>query len=132
MAFATHLIKIRGIFDKQKWTKEELKKYVDRKIKEIESFYHADLELFRVEEDTIEIWVFIHAFSSEATNEVIEKWLKNHIEEDMFLGLNDKLLRKYAKENKTGIVVKDFKVKKLMSIYDIYDGEKPKLLIHLQ
>lgn len=53
MVYATHLIKVKGTFNPKRWTKEKLREYVDNKIKEIRSFYHPDLELFKVKDDTI-------------------------------------------------------------------------------
>lgn len=84
MAIATHLIKIKGTFDNNKWTEEKLRNFVNDKINdEIESIYHPDLELFQVKERSIEVWVYI---SDSIPLELLEKnvrdWLKNHIKED--------------------------------------------------
>ncbi len=81
MRIATHLIKIKGTFD-NKWKEKELRDYVKDKIKEIESFYHTDLELFKVDDNKIEVWVYIHALPSEAKRNIIDKWLKDHIKEE--------------------------------------------------
>jgi len=82
MNIATHLIKIRGTFDKDMWKEEELKDYVKSKIKnEIESVLHPDLELFKTDKSTAEIWVYISTLPSEATRDVIDKWLEDHITE---------------------------------------------------
>ena len=82
MNIATHLIKIRGTFDKDIWKEEELKDYVKSKIKkEIENVLYPDLELFKVDKDTAEVWVFISALPSEVTRDVIYKWLEYHITE---------------------------------------------------
>lgn len=82
MNLATHLIKIRGTFDKDIWKEEELKDYIKSKIKnEIESVLHADLELYKTDKGTIEVWVFISALSSKATRDIIDKWLEDHITE---------------------------------------------------
>ena len=82
MSIATHLIKIRGTFDKDIWKEEELKDYVKSKIKnEIESVLHPDLELFKTDKSIAEIWVYISALPSAATRDVIDKWLEDHITE---------------------------------------------------
>lgn len=84
MAIATHLIKIKGTFDTNKWTEEKLRNFVNDKINDdIEGIYHPDLELFQVKERSIEVWVYI---SDSILLELLEKnvrdWLKNHIKED--------------------------------------------------
>ncbi|MEA2097959.1 MAG: hypothetical protein U9P70_02700 [Patescibacteria group bacterium] len=113
MAFATHLIKIKGSFDVQKWTKEKLRKYIDEKIStEIYSFYHAEIELFQIKKNNIEIWVYISAFPSEATNRIIEKWIEDHIKED-------------------GIETKEFKVEEKRSLLDSNNEESSQIVVHL-
>lgn len=89
MIIATHLIKIKGTFDKNIWGHEEemlnetLKEYVKTKIKfEIDNCYHADLELFKITDNKIEIWVFIKAIQSCLPKDIIEKWLNDHINEE--------------------------------------------------
>ena len=84
MAIATHIIKIKGTFDNKKWTEEQLRNFVDDKIKdEIESIYHPDLELFQVKDRTIEVWAYIRDLSSlKLLEENIRNWLKNHIKEE--------------------------------------------------
>lgn len=89
MLVATHLIKIKGTFNKNIWGYDEeklndiLKEYVKTKIKfEIDSCYHADLELFKIDDDKIEVWVFINALSSCVSKDIIEKWLNNHINDE--------------------------------------------------
>ncbi|MBU3965087.1 hypothetical protein KKG29_03105 [Patescibacteria group bacterium] len=111
MALATHLIKIEGSFS-QKWTEEKLREYVKQKILEIESFYHTDVELFRVQGNTIEVWVYISALPSEAKNITIGEWIKNHIKED-------------------GIEVKGFEVKIIMSFLDPISEKPPQFMIYL-
>lgn len=83
MTIATHVIKIRGIFDENIWKEDELKNYVASKIKkEIYHTFHADLELFQVDGDKIEIWIYISAYPSEVTNNIIGKWIVDHIKEE--------------------------------------------------
>lgn len=84
MAVATHLIKIRGTFDNKKWTEEQLRCLVRDKIKdEIEDIYHPDLELFRVEDRSIEVWAYISDFAPlELLEKNVRDWLKNHVEEE--------------------------------------------------
>lgn len=84
MVTATNLIKIKGTFDNNKWTEEQLKNYVNDKIKsEIDSFYHSDLELFQVKDTYIEVWVYIHDLTlSELLEQNIKDWLKKHIKEE--------------------------------------------------
>jgi hypothetical protein len=83
MRVATHLIKIKGNIDKNVWTEDKLDKYVRSKIDcDITSFYHADLELFGIENDVVNVWVFVSALSSEVSRDIIDEWLKNHIKEE--------------------------------------------------
>jgi hypothetical protein len=82
MHIVTHIIKIKGTFDSS-WDKKKLRAYVDLKIKnEIEDVLHPDLELFEAKDGIIDVWVFITALPSEATDKVVEKWIKDHIKED--------------------------------------------------
>lgn len=83
MVIATHIIKIRGIFDENIFKENELKDYVESKIKsEIDSSFHTDLELFKVDGNKIDVWVFISAFPSEVTRNIIDKWIRDHIKEE--------------------------------------------------
>ena len=82
MSIATHIIKIRGTFDEGIWKEEELKDYVKSKIKdEIEIMLHPDLELFKTEKGTVEVWVFVSTSPSEVTRDIVDKWLEDHITE---------------------------------------------------
>lgn len=84
MVIATHIIKIRGTLDKNIWTDENnTKEYVKDKIRnDIDPSFHTDLELFKIDGDEIDVWVYIHAFPSEVTMEICEKWIKDHIKEE--------------------------------------------------
>ncbi len=84
MAVATHLIKIKGTFDNNKWTDEQLRNFVNDKIKDdVESIYHPDLELFQVKDKSIEVWTYISDFTSlKLLEKNVRDWLKNHIKED--------------------------------------------------
>lgn len=111
MAFATHLVKINGEVDLSVWSEEKLKKYVSNKIKkEIEPTFHASRELFKLEDDKVEVWVYISALPSEATRKVIEKWLNDHIVED-------------------GLKVTNFEVEVVASMVD---PDKTKFFIRLE
>lgn len=82
MHIATHLIKIKGKFSKDIWTEEKLDKYVRSKIGgDIKNFYHADLELFGIEDDVINVWVFVSALPSEVSRDIVDKWLSDHVNE---------------------------------------------------
>lgn len=102
MPIGTHVIKIKGEFDKSNWNEEKLKELVRTKIKkEIDKFYCTDLELFHIDEKEekgiIDVWVFIEFvgadISTVKTN--AEKWLNDHLKE----------------EKEKGITIKDFEVK---------------------
>jgi hypothetical protein len=83
MKIATHLIKINGKFDKNIWTEEKLDVYVRSKIEcDIDKLYHADLELFKIDDEIIDVWVFISVSPSKVTRDIIGKWIKNHITEE--------------------------------------------------
>lgn len=89
MTVATHLIKIKGTFDKNIWghgekvLNETLKEYIKTKIKnEIFSSYHADLELFKIDDDKIEVWVYINSPPLSTLKDMIEKWIHDHINEE--------------------------------------------------
>lgn len=86
---ATHLIKIKGTFDKKIWgyekeiLNEKLKEYVNKKIKEeIDRIYHTDLELFQINDNMIDVWVYLRAYPYDISKDIIEKWLKNHIKDE--------------------------------------------------
>ncbi len=80
---ATHLIKISGTYDESKWNDITLKEYVKRKIQsEIEDVLHPSLELFKAENGDVNVWVYIRALPSEATQPTIQKWLEDHIKEE--------------------------------------------------
>jgi len=87
MAIATHLIKIKGTFDDKTWTDEKLRCLVRDKINdEIESIYHPDLELFHIDDRSIEVWAYISDFAPlKLLEKNVRDWLKNHIKEE---GLN--------------------------------------------
>lgn len=83
MPVATHVIKIQGTFDKQSWNEKKIEDYVDYKIEnEIDETFSTDLELYNIIDNKIEIWVLIFAYPSEVSNEIIGKWIKNHIKEE--------------------------------------------------
>jgi hypothetical protein len=83
MHIATHLIKIKGKIDRNIWTEEKLKSFVISKIDcDIRRFYHADLELFGIEDEIVNVWVFVSALPSEVSRDLISKWLDDHIKED--------------------------------------------------
>jgi hypothetical protein len=80
MPIATHLIKVKG--EIRAVVSDDLKEYVDEKIvNEIDLSFHATLEKFEVKGNHAEVWVYLHAFPSEISQEVIEEWLKDHIKE---------------------------------------------------
>ena len=82
MTIATHLIKIKGTVKDGKKKENQLKDYVKEKIyTEVDSIFHPDLELFRVDEhDTIEVWVY--ASGPGVTKRIVEQWLQDHIKEE--------------------------------------------------
>ncbi len=83
MSVATHLIKIKGSIDTEKWTGETLKKYVKKKITdEVEPSFHTSLELFRLKDNDIEVWVYVSALPSEVKEDIVKEWMDNHIKED--------------------------------------------------
>jgi DNA-directed RNA polymerase beta' subunit len=113
VAIATHLIKIKGSLDIEKWTEEKIKKYIDKKLKdEIESLYHADLELLRVKDNDVEVWVYISALPSEATEYMIKKWLNDHIRED-------------------SVAVKDVEIVEVVNLLNLANGNHLNFRIHL-
>jgi hypothetical protein len=83
MHVATHLIKIKGKIDKNIWTKEKLKDYILSKIgSDILRYYHTDLELFRIDDKIVDVWVYISALPSEVSQDIICNWLNFYIKED--------------------------------------------------
>jgi hypothetical protein len=85
MPIAAHLIKVKGEIGQ--WSDDDLKEYVDEKIvNEIDMSFHATLEKFEVKGNHAEVWVYIHAFPSEISIEVMEKWLNDHIKESGISG----------------------------------------------
>jgi len=92
MVVATHIVKIRGTFDKNIWNEEKLIKYVRKKIIcDLHDSFHTHLELFKVDlmegeeidgKGKIEVWVYVHAYPSEVTKDIIKKWIDYNIKED--------------------------------------------------
>lgn len=83
MTIGTHIIKIRGTFDENIWKEDELKNYVESKIKkEIYPTFHTDLELFKVDGDKVAVWAYVSAYPSEVTSNIIGKWIVDHIKEE--------------------------------------------------
>lgn len=95
MVIATHLIKVKGIVRDEKKREKEIKAYVLEKINnEIEGMFHADLELFHIDDDgTTDVWVYASGLRG-SIDYTVERWLKNHIKEE-------------------GIDVKDFEIEEL-------------------
>lgn len=85
MVVATHVVKVRGSFDKNIWDEEKLRKYVRRKIIcNIYDVLYPNLILFKVDNDKIEVRVYVHGYSSEVTKDIIKKWIdKNIVEEGL-------------------------------------------------
>lgn len=80
MAIATHLIKVSGAFDPEIWNASSIKEYVTNKITEIEKVLHPDLELFSIHDvHQIDVWLYLMALPSEVTQEIVDKWIKDHI-----------------------------------------------------
>ena len=112
MKLATHLIKVKGLYNAS-WTEEKLRKYVYRKIREIDDYYGAQIELLEINDSITEVWVFISAlFETDYLEELVEKWLKRHIKED-------------------GLKVTDFEIREILNFKDLFDESKPKYLIFL-
>lgn len=109
MTIATHLIKIKGTFDRNIWGHEDkflnetLKEYVKTKIKnEIFSSYHADLELFKIDDDKIEVWVFINSPPISTLKDIVEKWLDDHVNDEGIMATDVEIEEKfnlYSPEN---------------------------------
>lgn len=88
MVVATHIVKVRGTFDKNIWNDDKLRKYVRKKIIcEIDDSFHTHLELFKIDDDNdnkckIEVLVYIYALPSEIDRDTIKKWIDDHIMEE--------------------------------------------------
>jgi len=82
MIFATHLIKVKGNFNTHIWTEASLSEYVDIKIGELESTFHAEVELFKIyNKNQIDVWIMIRGLPSEVSQSIVDKWAKDHITE---------------------------------------------------
>ena len=83
MPIATHVIKVKGTFDEKIWNEKKIEDYVDYKIEnDIDETFSTDLELYSITDNNIEIWVLIFAYPSEVSNDIVDKWIKNHIKEE--------------------------------------------------
>lgn len=83
MYLATHIITVKGTFDKSIWTEESLKKYVKDKIKSnIFETFHADMEYFNVIKNNVDVSVYISCLPSEVNKSIISKWLKENVIEN--------------------------------------------------
>lgn len=106
MVIATHLIKIKGSFDQRNWTEKKLEEFVKQKIKKIDPSFHADLELFQVQDGNIEVWVYISAFPSEVSEFIVSVWIKTHLKED-------------------GVEVKKFEIKVITNVIESLKADSP-------
>ncbi len=107
MVIATHLIKIKGAFEQNKWTEKKLEEYVRQKIKEIDLSFHANLELFQIQDSNIKVWVFISAFPSEVDDTIVGNWIKTHLKEE-------------------GIEVKEFEIKVIIDVTESLKADSPR------
>lgn len=83
MHIATHLINVKGTFDRNIWTMESLKRYVNKKIKSnIFETFHTDIESFNVTKNNIDVSVYISCLPSEVKKSIVSKWLKENIIEN--------------------------------------------------
>src|SRR3990167_9531771 len=78
MTVGTHLIKIKGTFDKKiwgyedEWVNEIFKEYIKTKIKnEIDSHYNPNLEFVRIDDNKIAVWIYIKALSINISRDII-------------------------------------------------------------
>lgn len=82
MIYATHLIKVKGNFNVFLWNETSLREYVDEKIGELESTFHAEVELFKIyNKNQIDVWILIRGLPSEVSQSIVERWAKDHITE---------------------------------------------------
>ena len=83
MVTATHIVKVRGMFDRNIWDENKLRKFVRKKIIcDLDGCFHAHLELFKISDNKIDVWIFIFALPSEVERDIIDKWIKDHIKEE--------------------------------------------------
>ncbi len=92
MVIATHIIKVRGSFNRNLWNQDTITKYVRKKIiSNIDDIYHTNLELLKIDypnenNGKIEVWVYIHGYPSQVDKDLINVWLdKNIIEEGLII-----------------------------------------------
>ena len=84
MPVATHVIKIKAEFNLG-WNEEKLRELIKSKAKEVDNFFSLDLELFKIENYTIDVWFFIEFVGVKdaiLVKNMIGKWLKDHIKEE--------------------------------------------------
>ena len=83
MPVATHVIKIKVEFD-ENWNEEKLKELIKSKAKEVDKFFALDLELFKVENNVMDVWFFIEFcyVKLSRVKDMSDKWFKDHIKED--------------------------------------------------
>lgn len=110
MVFATHFIKVKGSFDQNKWTEKKLEKYVKQKIKEIEPSFHTELELFQIQDNNIEVWVYISALPSEINDKIVGDWIKAHLKEE-------------------GVETKEFEVIVILDITESLKADSPRQIM---
>ncbi len=110
MVLATHLIKIKGNFNRNKWTEKKLEEYVKQKIKEIEPSFHTELELFQIQDNNIDVWVYISALPSEVSDKIVDKWIKTHLKEE-------------------GIETKEFEKKMIFDITESLKADSPRQIM---
>lgn len=102
--------KIKGNFNKNKWTEKKLKEYVKQKIKEIEPSFHTELELFQIQDSNINVWVYISALPSEVSDKIVDTWIKAHLKEE-------------------GIETKEFKIKVILDVAESLKSDSPRQIM---
>ncbi|MBU4373234.1 MAG: hypothetical protein KJ714_02090 [Euryarchaeota archaeon] len=70
------------------------------------------MELLRIKDNDVEVWVYISALPSEAAEYIIKKWLKDHIRED-------------------SAAVKDFEIVEVANLLNLADRNHLNFLVHL-
>ena len=121
MTIATHVVKIKGTFDEKIWNEKKLEEYVDSKIEnEIQESFNTDLELFNVTDNKIEVWILISAFPSEVKEDIIGKWIQDHIVEEG-LKIDDFEFRKLV-----DVTERDWRYNRFITIPTRYKGMKMK------
>ncbi len=79
---ATHLVTVKGTFDKNIWSENTLLGYINKKIKNnIFSTFHTSSDWVKINKNNVDVSVYISCYPSEVNKKIVLEWVKDNITE---------------------------------------------------